>query len=96
LSASITPIRANIVGPPKFRDQQQRLHRSLPWFSIMLGLGQLGDELCRVPERDELATARQGYRIIESPLAVHSPKGVLNYAEYFPFKSIRPRGGTPL
>jgi hypothetical protein len=29
---------------------------------------QLGDEFCRIPEHDELPTARQGYWIVESPL----------------------------
>jgi hypothetical protein len=56
--------------PAKFRDQEQRLHRGLPWLAIVLYLGQLGDVFCRIPERDELATAGQGNRIVEKPLPV--------------------------
>jgi hypothetical protein len=51
--------------PAMFRDQQQRLHCGKPFLGIMFCLGQFGDELAGVLQRDELATARQRDWIIE-------------------------------
>jgi hypothetical protein len=36
-----------------FRNQQQRLHRGLPFFGIVFGLGQFGDIERRVAQRDQ-------------------------------------------
>jgi hypothetical protein len=54
----------------KLRNEKQRFHRGLPFRCVVLGLWQLGDVLCRIPERDELATAQQGDRIVESALPI--------------------------
>jgi hypothetical protein len=35
----MTPMRANIVGPPDVRNQDQGLHRGLPLRGLVLGLG---------------------------------------------------------
>ena len=51
-----------------FGNEQQRLHRYLPFFGIVFCLGQPGDVLPGVLKRDELATARQGNRIVELTL----------------------------
>lgn len=56
----------------KLRDQEQRFHCGLPRRGVVFGLGQLGDELGRIPERNELATARQRDWIVESPLSTRS------------------------
>jgi hypothetical protein len=47
--------------PAEVRDQEQRFRRSLPFRGLVLSLGQSGDVFCRIAERDDLATARQGY-----------------------------------
>jgi hypothetical protein len=52
------PIRANIVGPPECRDQDQGLHRGLPLGRLVLSLGKLRDVIASVLQRDELAAAR--------------------------------------
>ena len=39
--------------------QQKRLHRGLPFFGIVFGLGELGDVERGVAQRDQLATAGQ-------------------------------------
>jgi hypothetical protein len=52
--ALITPIRANIVGPPNV----QGLHCRLPFVGLVLGLRKLGDIVAGVLQRDELAPAR--------------------------------------
>jgi hypothetical protein len=39
----MTPILANSTGPPRFRDQKQRLHRGLPFFGIVFCLRQFSD-----------------------------------------------------
>jgi hypothetical protein len=48
-----------------FCNQQKRLHRGLPFFGIVFSLGQLGDVVASVLQRDELASARQRDRFIE-------------------------------
>ena len=50
------------------RDQDQGLHRSLPFRRLVLGLGQLGDEGPGILERDEFAAAGQRDRIVERAL----------------------------
>jgi hypothetical protein len=61
----MTPIRANIVGTPGQRHQDQRLHGRLPLRGLMLGFRKLGDVLAGLlDEGDELATAWQRYCII--------------------------------
>jgi hypothetical protein len=49
----------------KLGNKKQRLHRGLPFRGVVLGLGQLGGVFCRIPERDELATARQRDRVFK-------------------------------
>jgi hypothetical protein len=51
--------------PAMFRDQQQRLHCGKPFLGIVFCLGQFGDELAGVLQRDELASARQRYRVVK-------------------------------
>jgi hypothetical protein len=41
-----------------FRDQDQGLHRGLPFGGGVLGLGELSDVVAGILQRDELATAR--------------------------------------
>jgi len=54
--------------PVIFYNQQQRFHRCLPFFGIVLCLGQFGDVGTGVLQRGELATAPQRDRIVEAPL----------------------------
>src|SRR6266403_5081818 len=51
------------------RDRDQRLHGRLPLVGLVLGLRKLGDVVAGVLESDELAPARQRYRIVETPFA---------------------------
>jgi hypothetical protein len=51
-----------------FGYQDQDFNGSLPLLGLVLGLRELCDVGCRVLQRDELATARQRYRIIEFAL----------------------------
>src|SRR5258708_35329393 len=53
------------------RDQDQRLHRVLPLGGLMLGLGERGDELASILQRDELATT--GQPGLDHRMAVSSP-----------------------
>ena len=61
-------MRANIVGPPRRRDQDQGLHCSLPFLGLVLGLVKPRDVVASIFEGDELATARQLYRIVKLSL----------------------------
>jgi hypothetical protein len=49
----------------RFRDQDQRLDRGLPFGRLVLGLRKLGDEVGGVLQRDELEAAGQRYWFIE-------------------------------
>jgi hypothetical protein len=53
--------------PAQRRDQDQGLHRRLPFRGFVLDLWQLRDEGAGVLQRDELATAGQRDRMIEGP-----------------------------
>ncbi|MDE5452540.1 hypothetical protein GWE18_06575 [Bradyrhizobium sp. CSA112] len=53
--------------PIVFRYQQQRLHRGLPFFFIVLCVRQLGNVFCRVAQCDQWLPARH-YDWIEKPL----------------------------
>jgi len=53
--------------PAMFYDQQQRLHRGLPFFGIVFRLGQFCDVERGVAKRDQRLPARQ-YDRIEKPL----------------------------
>jgi hypothetical protein len=44
--------------PVMFCDQHQRLHRGLPFFGMVFGLGQLGDVGRGVAESDQRLAAR--------------------------------------
>ncbi len=46
-----------------FCNQQQRLHRGLPFFGIVFCLGQFSDVMCGVAARDQRFPARQCDRI---------------------------------
>jgi hypothetical protein len=61
----MTPVRANIVGPPDVATKYQGFHRRLPFLGLVSGPRQLRDVIAGVLESDELATARQRDRIIE-------------------------------
>jgi hypothetical protein len=61
----MTPIRANIVGPPEVATRDKCLHRRLPFLCLVLGLRKPRDIAAGILERDELATARQRYRFVE-------------------------------
>jgi hypothetical protein len=50
------------------RDKDQGFHRGLPFLRVVLDLRKLGDVPAGVFGRDELATARQRYRIIKPTL----------------------------
>jgi hypothetical protein len=54
--------------PIKFYNQQQRFHRCLPFRSGVLGSRKLRDIVAGVLQRDEQATARQGNRLIKTPM----------------------------
>ena len=56
-NARMMLMRANIVGPPNGRNQDQGFHCSLPLCGLVLG--KLGDVVAGVPKGDEAATARQ-------------------------------------
>jgi hypothetical protein len=62
-NALITPIRANIVGPPNVATRIKASIAGLPLRSLMLGLRKLHDVIAGVLEGDELATAGQRDRI---------------------------------
>jgi hypothetical protein len=47
------------------RDQDQGLHRGLPFLGLVLGLWKLGYVITGVLERERLATSRQRNRIIK-------------------------------
>jgi hypothetical protein len=49
----MTPMRANIDGPPR-RDQDQGLHRRLPLRGLMLGGRQPGDVIASILESEML------------------------------------------
>jgi hypothetical protein len=61
----MTPMRANIVGPPDCRYQDQRLHRSQPFWGFVLGLRKPRDVFAGILERDQLAAAGQRDRLVE-------------------------------
>jgi hypothetical protein len=63
-SARMMPMRASIVGP-FFGDQDQAFHGRLPLRRLMLGLGQLGDVVAGILERDKLAPAGKRDGIVE-------------------------------
>jgi hypothetical protein len=50
----MTPMRADIVWPVMLHDQQQRLHRGLPFVGVVLCPGQFGDVFCGVAEGDQV------------------------------------------
>jgi hypothetical protein len=54
----MTPMRANIVGPPDVATRDQRLHCRLPLRGRVLRLRKLGDVGTGVLEGDELASLR--------------------------------------
>jgi hypothetical protein len=62
-NARITPIRANIGGPLCSATGNSACHRGLPFFGIAFCLGQCGDVLRRVAERDQWFPALQNDRI---------------------------------
>jgi hypothetical protein len=55
-------------GPVELDDQEQGFDRGLPLIELLLGLGKLLDIFRGALKGDELATKRQGYRILERPL----------------------------
>jgi len=61
----MTPIRANIVGPPDVATRIKSLHGRLPLLGLVLGLRKLRDVIAGVLERDKLATPRQRYRLVK-------------------------------
>jgi hypothetical protein len=63
----MTPIRANIVGPPDVATRIKGLHCRLPFCGLVFGPWQLRDVLAGILKGDEGATARQRYWIIERP-----------------------------
>jgi hypothetical protein len=67
-NALMTPIRANIVGPPGRRDQDQRFHSCLPLRGLVLDLQKLRNVIASVLERDEASAARQRYWVLEPSL----------------------------
>ena len=56
---------ARTSSSAKRRDHDQGLHRRLPLRCLVLGLRQLRDEIARLLQRDEPATARQRDRVVE-------------------------------
>jgi hypothetical protein len=48
----MTLILANSTGPPAFRDQQQRLHRGLPFFGIVFSFQHFRDVERGLAQRD--------------------------------------------
>jgi hypothetical protein len=61
----MTPMRASIVGPLDFDDQEKGLDGILPFLDLLFGLRKLLNISGRVLEGDELPAARQRDRIIE-------------------------------
>ena len=53
--------------PARGRDQDQRLHRSLPLLGLVLGLWEFGDVPAGVLQGDEVTSARQWDRFVEPP-----------------------------
>ena len=51
--------------PARRRDQDQGLHRCLPFRRLVLGLRKFRDVVAGILERDELATVRQRDRLVE-------------------------------
>jgi len=64
----MTPIRANIVGPPDSATRIRSFHDSLPFRGLVLGLWKFHDVVAGIFERDEGPPALQLYRIIERTL----------------------------
>ncbi len=58
------PMRANIVGPPERRDQDQGFYGRLPFLDFVLGFRKLGYVGAGIFKGDKL-TARQRYGIIK-------------------------------
>ena len=65
-NALMTPMRANIVGPPDVATRINAFHCNLPFRRLVLGLRQFRDVAPGSFERDKLAPARQRNRIIEA------------------------------
>jgi hypothetical protein len=61
----MTPIHANIVGPPNSTTSNRLFLRGLPFGSVVLRLRKLGDVGAGVLQGDKVATAGQLYRIVE-------------------------------
>jgi hypothetical protein len=51
--ARMTPMRASFVGLPCSATSKKRVHRGLPFFGVVLCLGQLGDVERRVAQGDQ-------------------------------------------
>ena len=70
-NARITPVRANIVGPPSLCDQDQRLHRGLPFGRVVLLLRQSRDVYAGIEQRRQRASAGHKNRFVERAGAGH-------------------------
>jgi hypothetical protein len=68
----MTPMRANIVGPPSVATRIQGLPISrLPLRGLMNGLRKLGDIGAGVLQGDELAARRKHDRLVDNPRLVN-------------------------
>jgi hypothetical protein len=64
----MTPIRANIVGPPDVATRIKASIAACHSAAFVLGLRKLDDVIAGILERHELVTARQRYRIVKPSL----------------------------
>jgi hypothetical protein len=64
----MTPMRANIVGPPDVAARIKASMAACHSAGIVFGLRKFGYVLAGILERDKLATARQRYRISKRAL----------------------------
>jgi hypothetical protein len=64
----MTPMRANIVGPPDVATRIRACIAACHSAGLMLGLGEPCDVAAGIPERDELAFAWQRDRFFKPPL----------------------------
>src|SRR4029077_483713 len=60
-NARMTPIRANIVGPPDSATRIRSFHDSLPFRGLVLGLWKFHDVVAGIFERDEGPPSLQLY-----------------------------------
>jgi hypothetical protein len=63
MSARMTPIRANIVGPPKLGNKKQGFHRGLPFWRPVLGIEAASTSRQKRAKADQIIRQALGGRV---------------------------------